>query len=343
MYVKSSQVKSSKFHHYLTFCVMVLLAGCQNPKNELLPQEVRNGKTTETSQNSFRTVGDSIFQKNGRLVFKDSLVFRNTIGNLSNMSDEEKQIFESRFENYVSWRKHNQDCAGNDNILALYFDTASPSLPSFFTALVNSKREYQIGKTIFYLEEGKTFEIPENQENSLKQEGWFKASTLANFQTNSLRTVGDGKYQYQYWRSNTEYKHVFEAARFQANGYTALYIVQKLEYWGWVTWFRKDWRAAGELRGMNIVSVVGTCNYSNFLTRFIPRLPSTSKSLSNVRTYNELVLFSYVGNNANINLWTYSFTVDLMDMFVPSHGQVSVFSGLTGAPKLIVPNAFFIR
>ena len=337
----SSQSKSSQFYHYLTFCVMVLLASCQNPKDEILPQEVKSGKTTETSQNSFRTIGDSIIQKNGRLVFKDANVFGNTMIALSNMSSEEKQTFESRFESYSSWRKYNEDRLNNENAFPLYFDTKVTSLPDFFTAVVNSKREYQVGSVIIYLEEGETFEIPENQENNLKQEGWFKASTLANFQTNSLRTEGDGRYQYQYWRGNTEYKHVFEVARFEASGFSALYIKQKLEYWGRVSWFRKDWRAAGEVRTMHMNGISGFSRYGNAAQ--ISMTPA-SRSLVNGVGYNELMIRS-IPTALNISMWTYSINASFMEMFVPSHGQISqnAPAPFVGLPKLFVFNATFTR
>ena len=319
---------------------MVLLAGCQNPKNDLLPQEVRNRKTTETSQNSFRTVGDSIFQRNGRLVFKDASVLRNTMVALAGMSSEEKQAFENRFEGYNSWRKYNQDNAGNDNVLPLYFQADSSSLPSFFTALVNIKREYQVGKTITYLEEGQTYGIPEDQENSLKQEGWFKASTLGNFQTNSLRTVANAKYQYPYRRGNTEYKQVFEVASVDVTGTgSILYLRQKLEYWGWINWFRKDWRKAGEVRTMNMVGISGTSVHQ---AGMYPHSSVSVQNRTNVTSDNELLLNITIGG---ASFWRYNVSVNFMEIFVPSHSQQAYLSSgwIFASPSLVVNNATFVK
>ena len=317
---------------------MVLLAGCQNPKNELLPQEVRNGKTTETSQNSFRTVGDSIFQRNGRLVFKDASVLRNTMVALADMSSEEKQAFESRFENYNSWRKYNDDNAGNDNVFPLYFQADSSSLPSFFTALINTKREYQIGKTITYLEDGKTFEIPEHEENSLKQEGWFKASTLGNFQTNSLRTVADGKYQYQYLHNGAAYKQVFEVASVEVSGGSILYLRQKLEYWGRINRFWRGWKKAGEVRTMNMIGISGTSGHQAGVRPYSP----VSFQSRTITSDNELLLNSTSGN---AQFWRYNISVNFMEMFVPSHGQQAYLSSgwIFASPSLVVNNATFIK
>ena len=318
---------------------MMFLAACQNPKNEPLPQEVKTGKNTETNQNSFRTEGDSIFQKNGRLVFKDEVVFGNTMVALANMSFEEKQTFESRFEGYNSWRKYNQDNAGNENIFPLYFQTDSPTLPTFFTALVNTKREYQIGNTITYLEEGKTYDIPEEQESSLKQEGWFKASNLANFQTNSLRVIGDGKYQFPYRYGSTDFKQVFEVGSIVANGISILYLAQKLEYWGRVSWFRKDWRQAGEVRSTRMNSVYAAIS----LNAPLPILGTTllGRNTTNVNFDNEFRLSS-----GNSNLWRYDVRSSFMEMFVPSHGQQSASTvppAALGLPGLRVNNASFLK
>lgn len=345
---------------------MVMVAACKKPNNELLPKETEVKKQT-TSITAPNNSNENITFRNGRLVFKDEATFDEAMKSLFNVQAE---TFENQFSGYTSWRKHNillapiegKDVSKNkeesnqQEPRALYYDTNQPSLPTFLTTLINDKREYQIGNTIVYLEEGKVYFIPQEKEASLKVEGWFNANSLGEMKKGGLQVVAfnegngtqrsdywvDAKYQYQYNSIGHSFKQTFEinaVNRFIANGdKTAfIYVKQKLEYWYKRWWNNGWWEDAGDYRN------VGVTNLQGYVQHPVDPLspvtsPGTINYFSNINSYlnginyqREIPLHSYTTPDARqeAEYWKFNITADQMYMYVPSHNQAMNLSNVS--------------
>jgi hypothetical protein len=341
----------------------MLLAACQNPKNELVPNEVKT--STQTSPNSDdsnqRVSREGVTFRKGRLVFDTEQTFYNTMVAVSDMSSEDKEAFEKQYSGYTSWRKYNADLENDENAPLLYYSLDEIQLPTFYTTLLNNKREYQIGTQIVYLEEGKAYLIPENQEEPLKVNGWFSATTLGEVPTsvvdhiafndpNSEKTNSntkgntnngatergnyfDAKYQFQYSRGDHTFKQVFEVAAisppFFSRGINFLYFRQKLEYWKRVGWFRSDWAQAGEFKTMIIDCLNGNVSYPNKFAKLYLcgalNNPYTSYSQSSVANLEVTLGQFYSTTPTNASSWTFNLGAGRLEMFLSSHNQCTIY------------------
>ena len=346
---------------------MLMLGACQKPTNELLPQGVGAKNDAVTTVSSARTVNENITFRKGRLVFKDDSTFNQTMSSLFNIQAE---TFENQFSGYTSWRKHNSlitpdenNVEGNgDEPRPLYYDVDQPELPTFITTLINNKREYQIGNTIIYLEEGKVYHIPESQEATLKVQGWFKANLLGEMQKGSLKVVSfdenngterrkggnstesnstergwaDAKYQYQYNAIGHTFKQVFEvSAIVKDNGnnqVTTIYVKQKLEYWFKRWWTRGSWQDAGDFRNVSMTNFQGYVEFpADYLSPrtspgMIRNVPSMTSNVNGINTQREIELGKYRTDDmrAEPQFWRFNLTASQMSMVVPSHGNQSM-------------------
>ncbi len=330
---------------------MVLFAACQKPNNELVPQVQQQAKTTEIQTKAQNSIENGITSRDGRLVFADAETFHNMLTTISKMSAEETQTFEEKFAGYTSWRKYNHDNIKNEEVEQLSYskDKEEPSLPSFYTTLINTNREYQIGNTISYLEEGKVYFIPQEQEDKYRKNGKFNASDLKDIPTSVVKTkiypagnadenaenrIQDAKYQYQYNYGGHTYKQVFELASTSipyAGGQNRayLYINQKLEYWWQRSFGRSQWVAAGEVRNTKIVDMQGFAYYIGGSGTSVWYFSNPFNSTLNNLTFNTThMLRGEVGNGLNIDNFKFQLRVSDMSITVPSHGQCD-----TGCPN----------
>ncbi len=356
-------IQSNPILNYLILCVMVMVATCKKPNNELLPKETEVKKETPTiiTQNS----NENITFRNGRLVFKDEATFDKAMKSLFSIQAE---TFENQFSGYTSWRKHNillaptegkdinknKEKSNQQYPQVLYYDTNQPNLPTFLTTLINNKREYQIGNTIIYLEEGNVHLIPEEKEASLKVEGWFDAKLLGEMKKGNLKVVNfnesngtersgswaDAKYQYQYNSIGHTFKQVFEVSAIR-NDYgnkqtTIIYVKQKLVYWYKRWWTSGSWEDAGDYRNVGIINLQSYVEYPAD-----PLSPTTSSgtskninsinnNLTNINYQREILLHSYDTSDmrAEAEYWRFNLTADQMYMYVPSHNQTMNLSNV---------------
>ncbi len=318
---------------------MVLFAACQKPNNELVPQVQQQAKTTEIQTKAQNSIENGITSRDGRLVFADAETFHNMLTTISKMSTEETQAFEEKFAGYTSWRKYNHDNIKNEEVEQLSYskDKEEPSLPSFYTTLINTNREYQIGNTISYLEEGKVYFIPQEQEDKYRKNGKFNASDLKDIPTSVVKTkiypagnadenaenrIFISKYQYQYNYGGHTFKQVLEIATTaiptSPNWTTTnLYFIQKLEYW-YSSWTRKEWRRAGEVRTNVYTNLQGYAEYPGAVYQSF-----YGNSLTQTQNFDgSPILASSFGVLVNPDAWKFNLTAN-MEIFVPSHGQCS--------------------
>lgn len=317
---------------------MVLLAACQKPNNELVPQvQEQQAKSTERQISIQSSTKSKVTSCNGRLVFADAETFHNMLTTISKMSSEETEAFEARFEGYKSWRKFNCDNAKNEKVELLSYGKNEPSLPSFYTTLINTNREYQIGDTISYLENGKVYFIPQEQESKLKKNGKFNASDLKDASKSVIKTkkhtadnpdessesrIHIRNYQYQYNYGGITYNQALEIASIgiptsQNWTTTNLYFILKLDYW-YSRWWLKEWRNAGEVRNMSYTNLQGYAEYPGTLVKYF--YGDSFVKISN--TDASPILASSFGVLVNVDAWRFSLTAG-MEIFVPSQGQCS--------------------
>ncbi|WP_114937024.1 hypothetical protein [Mucilaginibacter endophyticus] len=190
-----------------------------------------------------------VTSKNGRLVFKNSNAFKETVSTLINKDSNYLTKWESDF-NFISLR--------SDSSASRIYD--SFDFPTFYGAILNNKGEYMIADTIVYFNNGYKYLVPNNDEallNKIKKDpsiatlkfkaGVVPISTSSVVKSGSLSTEStslpgggtDARYQYQFLRNgdpNSQRKFVFEIFNYvEAAGQTSICYVRtriKQEYLG---------------------------------------------------------------------------------------------------------------
>jgi hypothetical protein len=310
------------------------------------------------SDNYQKRVNSKVRFENGRLVFENSEVFKNLLNYLTK-NPQSIDSFENAFPNYVSWRRFNRQILNDSSASPLILCDSCLELPNFFQVILNSKAEFQVGNIIVFVSEGKSYEIPYSQENSLKVNGVFDKRLLIeipsyNFENilvenrENGRNYADAKYQYEYHFGGHTYKQVFEiaATKFKLPGTSSsgsfLYMRMKLEYLKRRTFGSPIWTPAGENRTTLVNNFNGSSSYNN--QSYTSRNHYINEPYTTSNQNKEFYLNEVYGSSHLIDpsKWTYSFNSYLMHLYVSSHGQGPSLI-YTGGRGLYVPGANWLK
>jgi hypothetical protein len=244
----------------ILFLCLLVLGGCKNELNEIGKEVQISEKQSQTTTSNFLTTKDEVKVVNGRLVFANQEAYNRIATQLTNMTENEMNTWESTM-GFSSLRTYN---IGNIESQVL------SNIPPNYQTLLNIKGEYQIGASIIWFNSDGYAYIIENADEKLlkKLQSNTKNSSVRKMSfgienisikkksggliTASATIPGgiDARYQYQYNYGGHTYKMVFEVFSYVQPalgpygwGYANdLYTAVKLEY-------RKNngtWATAGE-------------------------------------------------------------------------------------------------